>query len=196
MPPPPINWRTKPKSNQQRLQDDSQSSSLGTSQQPGAATDVIVPVYVSSARLREIEAALVRLGLPPLLSPDSEDQVEYHDHGAANSPGRHCSQDSELGYPNLSTSPSWLSTSDLTTSSLRVPMSDPTTSSSQVSTSDLTASFVRLSTSTSGSVQVPTPSFPVRPSPTVQTNPSPRKNMKGYYVVTIGKCTGVFWDEW
>src|SRR6266568_3075132 len=34
MPPPPINWRTKPKLNQQHTQGSSQSSGLGTSQQP------------------------------------------------------------------------------------------------------------------------------------------------------------------
>ncbi|KIM35206.1 hypothetical protein M413DRAFT_42320, partial [Hebeloma cylindrosporum] len=34
-------------------------------------------------------------------------------------------------------------------------------------------------------------------SPVVQSrSESPRKILKKYYVITIGKCTGVFWDEW
>jgi hypothetical protein len=218
MPPPPINWRTKPKPNQQ-CQDGSQSSSFGTLQQPGAATNAVVPVYVNPTRLQDIKAALLYLGLPPLLRPDSEDQVEYH--RAANSPGRQISSEhSDLATSSLQLSTSdhasRLSTSDhtsrLSTSghtsrlsmsghTLQLSTSDHTSRlftpghTSQLSTSDLTASFSRLSTSTS-SVQIPPALFPVRPTQAIHSNPSPRKSLKKYYVVTVGKCTGLFWDEW
>jgi hypothetical protein len=191
MPPPPINWRTKPKSNQQR-QDASQGSSFGTLQQHGAATDAAVPVYISPARLREVEAALRFLGLPPLSHPDSEAQVKHH--LAANSPGGRFPQiSSEHSDPR--TSSSQLSSSDVTTSSSQLSLSDVTTSSSRLSTSDLTASLSRVSMSTS-LVQNPTASFPVRRTAAIRSDASPRKDLKKYYVVTIGKCTGIFWEEW
>jgi len=39
--------------------------------------------------------------------------------------------------------------------------------------------------------------FPVRRLPVVQhANMSPRKTLKKYYAITVGKCTGIFWDEW
>lgn len=189
MPPPPINWRTKPKPSQQR-QDGSQNSSLGTLQPPGA-TDAAIPIYINPARLRDIEAALQLLGLPPLSRADSEDQVEYHQ--AINSPGGRFSQVSSER-SDLRTSSSRLSSSDLTTSSSWLSSSDVMTSS-RLSTSDLMASFSQLSTSTS-SVQIPTGSFPVRRTPAIRSDPSPRKDLKKYYVVTVGKCTGIFWDEW
>ena len=218
MPPPPINWRTKPMPNQQP-QDGSQSPSFGTLQQPGAATDALVPLYINPACLHDIEAALLFLGLPPLLHPDSEDQVEYHQ--AANSPGHQISSE----HSDLITSSLQLSTLDHTLQlsmsghTLRLPTSDHTlwlstsghtswlatsdhtsqlsTSghTSRLTTSNLTASFSWLSTSTS-SVQSPTALFPVRPTHGIHSNPLPRKNMKKYYVVSIGKCTGIFWDEW
>jgi hypothetical protein len=179
MPPPPINWCTKPKPNQQR-QDASQGSSFGTLQQHGAATDAAVPVYISPARLREVEAALRFLGLPPLSHPDSEAQVKHH--LAANSPGGR--------FPQISSEHS-----DPRTSSSQLSLSDVTTSSSRLSTSDLTASLSRVSMSTS-SVQNPTASFPVRRTAAIRSDASPRKDLKKYYVVTIGKCTGIFWEEW
>jgi len=189
MPPPPIIWRTRPECNQQR-QDGSQNARFGILQQPGAATDAAVPVYISPARLREIEAALWFLGLPPLSRHDSEDQVEYHQ--AANSAGGRFPQISSE-HSDLPTSSSWLSSLDLTTSSSQLSSleSDLTTSS----TSDLTASFSQLSMLTS-SVQIPTASNPVRRTLAIWSDPSPRKDLKKYYVVTIGKCTGIFWDEW
>lgn len=197
MPPPPIDWRTKPQPNQQR-QDGrgSQSSSVGTLQQPGAATDAaLIPVYLTPARISQIEAALRFLGLPPLSHPDIEDLVEYHQ--AANAPGGRFIRisPSRLSSSEFTTSSPQLSSPDLTTSSSQLSLSDLMTSSPRLSTPDLTASFSRLSMSTN-SVQIPTASFPVRRTPATRSDPSPRKGLKKYYVVTIGKCTGIFWEEW
>ena len=161
MPPPPINWRTRPNPNQRR-QDGSQ---------PGAATDAAVPIYVTPARLHQIEAALRFLNLPPL----SYTEV----------------QSSRLSSSDLTTSSSRLSTSDLTSSS-ELSLSDLTTSSQL---SDLMASFSQLSMSRS-SVQTPTARLQVRRTPAIRSDPSPRKDLKKYYVVTVGKCTGIFWEEW
>ena len=62
--------------------------------------------------------------------------------------------------------------------------------------SDLTRSFSQLSTSElPGSCSQLLPaSFPAQHG--LQPDTSPRKNRKKYYVVTIGKRTGIFWDEW
>ena len=89
MPPCPIIWCTRPERNQQH-QDSSQNACFGILQQPGAATDAAIPVYISPACLHKIEAAPQFLGLPPLSCHDSEDQVEYHQ--AANSAGGHFPQ--------------------------------------------------------------------------------------------------------
>ena len=59
------------------------------------------------------------------------------------------------------------------------------------STDDLTASFLRLSTFESPSELFPALSVSVVGPALVG---SPMK--KRYYVVTVGRCAGVFWDTW
>jgi hypothetical protein len=168
--PPPINHRTKPKSHQQLPQDFSSDNS----QQSSRATDALVPIYVHPDRLPDIEAALRYLGLPPL--SNDRDQAIIHpilpkferlDNPTVSRPAY---------YPNAS------------------PIGCHSTQESS-DLSDLSTSFSRLSTLTS-SVQVPSGSLPVQHAPVVQSTFSPRKVLKRYYVITVGKCTGVFWDEW
>ena len=170
MPPPPINQHTKPRPHQQRPQD----FSLGNSQQSSRAHDELVPVYIHPDRLPDIEAALRYLGLPPL--SNNRDQAttqrippefEQLDNPAVSRPAY---------YPDAGP----------------IGCQPPQES---FDFSDLSTSFSQLSTSTR-SVQVLSGSFPVRNAPVVQSTPSPRKALKKYYVITIGKCTGVFWDEW
>lgn len=184
--PPPVNWRTKPNANEQHSQDGSQSSSLSTSQESGAATDSPVLVYIHPAHLRDIEAALRHLGLPSLFS---EGQAENYQ--VTNPTGRHFPQESDC-----TSSFSWRS---MPTSQVQALASFPVRRSPAVQPtpleySDLTASFSRLSMPTSP-VQAPV-LLPVRSSPPIQLNSSPRKSLKKYYVITVGKCTGIFWDEW
>ena len=139
--------------------------------QPGAATDAAIPIYVTPPHLHQIEAALQFLNLPLL----SYTEV----------------QSSQLSSSDLTTSSSQLSMSDLTSSS-ELSLSDLTTSSQL---SDLTASFSQLSMSRS-SVQTPTARLQVRQTRAIHSDPLPRKDLKKYYVVTVGKCTGIFWEEW
>jgi len=173
--PPPINWRTKPNLHQQCSQD---NSGLDTSQHSNAATNGRVAVYISPARLRDIEAALQYLGLPPLsdLGNDPDQATPHHDN---------------INHP---TSPQFerfdnpaFPQPEYCQAATPIGRYSPQGSSDY---SDLSASFSRLSTLTTStsSAQVPSASF--------QSNSSPRKNLKKYYVITVGKCTGVFWDEW
>jgi len=180
MPPPPVNWRTKPKPRQQHPQED---SSLLTSQHSSTATNSLVPLYIDPARLRDIEAALRFLGLPPLSNDGNNYTQDTLHQDNANHPTPpqfehldNCPVSQSGYYPDVSP----------------IGHYSPAESSN---ISDLSASFSRLSTSTS-SVQVSSGSFPVHRSPAIQPNSLPRKNLKRYYVVTIGKCTSVFWEEW
>jgi hypothetical protein len=170
IPPPPIPWRTKPNLNQQRTQ----SSSLRPSQE---STKSLVTMYIHPDRLPDIEAALRYLGLPPLLNTRD-------DHALATAARASHEENPNPTHPVP-------------------PQFQPRNNSQPVIAqdySDLTRSFSQLSTSElDGCSQLLLPaSFPAQhaPQPVVQPDTSPRKNRKKYYVVTIGKRTGVFWDEW
>ena len=179
MPPPPIQWYTKPNLNQHRTRGSPQTSSLSTSytlQSSDVATHGLVPVYIHPDRLPDIEAALRFLGLPPLLNPGGN-------HAQATAP-RH---EENLDKPVF---PQFQQRSGSPRRDTRI----------EDELHQLAGSFTQLSTSDGSSqLEVPSPQdlFPVRRLPVVQrANTSPRKTLKKYYAITVGKCTGVFWDEW
>lgn len=186
MSPPPINWHTKPKPNQPRPQD---NFSLSSSQNSIVTTDILVPVYINPARLHDIEAALKHLGLPSLLNPGNDfdypasPQFQRLNNSISPQPGPHL-----LLIPENNDHPA----------SPQFERLDNPISPQPEDTSDcldLSTSFSRLSTSIS-CIQAPLASFPVQHSPVVHPNPSPKKALKRYYIVIVGKCTGVFWDKW
>ena len=178
MPPPPIHWYTKPNLDQQRTQNNQQSTSLRASHR---STDGLIPVYIHPDRLPDIEAALRLLGLPPLLNPRGDHTpataasheeninlthpvpLQFQQRNDPQSVTGHDSNKDELDYSDFTRSFSQLSTS---ARHARQPAVQPDTSARHV------------------------------PQPAVQPDMSPRKGLKKYYVVTVGKCTGVFWDEW
>jgi len=133
-------------------------------------------MYIHPDRLPDIEAALRYLGLPPLSNPGGDPNQATPHQENVNHPI----------FPQFQR---------LNSPATPQPELGCYSTKDERDSSDLASSFSRLSTSDSF-VQVPTASFPVRRPPVVQPNTSPRKNMKKYYVVTVGKCTGVFWDEW
>ena len=152
-----------------------QTSSLSTSytsQPSNVATRGLVPVYVHPDCLPDIEAALRFLGLPPLLNPGGN-------HAQATAP----SHEEDLDNPVV---PQFQQRSG--------PQRETWI---EDELRHLATSFTQLSTS-DGSSQVSSrqASFPVRRPTVVQPDTSPRKSLKKYYVVTIGKRTGVFWEEW
>lgn len=171
MPPPPVPWRTKPHPNQQRTPGSPQAPCLCTlcvSQPSDIATCGLVPVYIHPNHLPDIEAALRFLGLPPLLNPGG-------DHSQATT----LNHEENCNHP---VSPRFQQRSN--------PQPE-----NEDELDYLSSSFSQLSTLGSSS-QAPQDLFPAQRPPVVKPNPSPRKDMKKYYVVVIGKCTGVFWEEW
>ena len=209
--PPPVNWHTKPMPHQQQHRQE--NSSLATSQHSDMATNVLIPVYINPAHLHDIEAALCFLGLPLLANHgNNHDQAALHqdttnhatppqfeqldnfsvsrsEYHLNASPIGHHSPEQSLDISDISSSFSRLST---LTTSIQVPLGPFPGRRAPDVQPNLSS---QPSTSTT-SVQVSSGSFPVRHAPDIQHNPSPRKGMKKYYVITVGKCTGVFWDEW
>ena len=173
--PPPVHWHTKPNVNQQGTQSNRQTSSLRPSQQ---STSGLVPVYIHPDRLANIEAALRYLGLPPLLNLGG-------DQAPATAPSH---EDLNRPVP-----------SQFQQRNSPQPVIGHERNAGELDHSDLTTSFSQLSTSELGSNSRPLPdSFPARYPPQSMEEPvlSPRKDMKKYYVITVGKCTGIFWEEW
>jgi hypothetical protein len=173
IPPPPIPWRTKPNLNQQRTQ----SSSLRPSQQ---STNGLVVIYIHPDCLPDIEAAFRYLGLPPLLNPRDDHYL------ATAMPASH----EENPNPSHPVPPQFQPRNN------PQPVIAHGSNTDDLDYSDLTRSFSQLSTSElPGSCSQLLPaSFPAQHG--LQPDTSPRKNRKKYYVVTIGKRTGIFWDEW
>jgi len=145
-----------------------QSNQQSTSLQPSQqSANELIPVYIHRDRLPDIEAALRHLGLPPLLNPRG-------DHGPATAASHE--ENPSLTHP---VPPQFQQRNN------PHPVMGHDSNEDDLDYSDLTSSFSQLSTSARHV-----------PQPVVQPDTSPRKQLKKYYVVTVGKCTGVFWDEW
>lgn len=146
-----------------------QSNQQSTSLRPSQqSTDGLIPVYIHPDRLPDIEAALRYLGLPPLLNARG-------DHGPATTASNE--ENPNLTHP---VPPQFQQRSN------PQPVTGHESNEDELDYSDLTSSFSQLSTSEARHV----------PQPVVRPDTSQRKELKKYYVVTVGKCTGVFWDEW
>ena len=178
MPSPPIQWYTKPNLNQHRTWGSPQTSSLSTSytsQSSDVATHGLVPVYVHPDHLPDIEAALRLLGLPPLLNLGGN-------HAQATTP-RHEENLNNPVFPQFQQR-----SNPQRETQIEDELHQLATSFTQLSTSDGSSQLEVLS---------PQALFPVQPFPVVKrANTSPRKILKKYYVITVGKCTGVYWEEW
>lgn len=146
----------------------------------------LVPVYVYPEHLATVQQFLLALGQPLILNPAGNGEIptEPEDAEVPDSPlsefrgaggfdGRDSPEESEYG---------------LTSSMSRLSLS-----SSYMSSIPSTASSTRrLFTSSHASPTRTTRQISTVPSSLHQASPSSNK----YYTVTIGKKTGVFWDEW
>lgn len=170
--PPPLNFRTRPNYGQTNPPQSNTTSVFNNNPRLQA-------VYVQRDHLADIQNALRYLGLPPLLVLEDA--------------------------PNESAS-SRLSSSRLSSSQL---------SSSQLSSQgdtdfeghnyqsseylELTESFSALSTSAD---TVPVTPFTARTGPVFISGPgssppvSPKCKVEKYYAIIVGKCAGVYWNEW
>jgi hypothetical protein len=168
-----------------------QQHAVNNLQHSTARKRTLVPVYVYPEHLAAIQQFLLTLGQPLVLGPDLAAEPEEVDvpasplsefQGAGGFDGGYSRDESEH---------------DLTSSMSRLSLS-----SSYISLTPSTGSSTRRShlfTSSrasppSAARHSPAVSLQINTVPSLSRQASPTK--KKYYSVTIGKKTGVFWDEW
>lgn len=165
--PPPINRASKPGPRR----DTPQAGLVGSSQHPRThVTDAIgrrlVAVYVDADRLGELEEVLHHLGLPLLLAPSPDPTLEHLDHSKLPPSPRNDEPDDR----------------DSDHYAAR-------------EVEDFTASLSGLSI-TENIRTNPSDLFPARSGLPNKASWSVSPGKKRYYSITIGKCTGVYWDTW
>lgn len=195
MSPPPTNPGSNLRSTQQRTVDNLQHS--------GPRNHTLVPVYVYPEHLAAVQQFLLALGQPLILDPARHDeppaQLEEVDAPVSPLSELQGAGDFDGGY---SPDKSFEHELSMTSSLSRVSLSSSYVSSTPSNSGSTHRS--RLFTSNSSSRTSPNPaarhsrmeSLPINTVPSsAHQAASQNQNLK-YYCVTIGKKTGIFWDEW
>lgn len=175
--PPPINWTTKPR----------QSSA-----NPKTTARRLVPVFIDADRLGDLQEALRDEPAPRQPNADFQDYAVIDVHILENILRRLSQLESNSRHSQSEcdplSEPQDLSSADVTSA----------LSCLSMSTSSIDARAAAVTQMSTNPFQ--SPSLAARPSPIstpariISPASSPRK--KRYYVVLVGKCAGIFYDDW
>ena len=185
--PPKINMATKPKPIQGSGANVPQPSGMATPRQSApnhsrptaTATRQLVPVtvYINPNYIEDLKEALLHFGPHARLATG-----EHHNEGLNHLVSQPPATDyQELGPRGGHNIPDEYPQFEELASSL-----------SRLSTSTTSTSTISTSTTTFPTGSYPAQSVPIIPPSSRQASPMKKK----YYVVLVGKCAGIFYDEW
>jgi hypothetical protein len=185
--PPTINWASKPKPFPAAVISD---LSLDLVEESRSPTSPLVPVYINSDHIADLQEALRCLGESPVRQRKLELQVDSIIDDLGNIQKKFFIVDSPQSQQDAHVNLSMSDERDLETTFSRLSMSTPC------------PSYVTKTgpvTPNSRNAQSPQPiSAAIRTAPATISGMSPQTSLRKrkYYVVLVGKCAGIYYDEW